>query len=130
MTPVQHFDAIITLVKPFGSQSIMKNLKPKKEEEPKFKNVGKMSVDYYPVERYLAELKETFGEACEFFYDTCMPGYVALKWRMNEDQKFKVGLSYSFEPTEEEKVVTPNSEAMLAEMCKIGEGLVEGVIMN
>lgn len=98
--------------------------------DPKFKNV-KTSIEttldtthkFDPVRMYVQDLDRAFDQTCLFFYD-CLGGgdTICGVWKCKAIPKFKVdGTFNSYQEDGETRV---NYDAMLAEMCRLGQGLV------
>ncbi|XP_035234780.1 nucleolar protein 6 [Anguilla anguilla] len=88
-------------------------------------------VDYDPVGRYLAELKDSFGELAMFFCDPYGGTVIAVLWKPQAfaPLPFKTSQMSArrVEVTGEEARTVPNVEAILEDIRILGEGLVKKV---
>lgn len=92
------------------------------------------SIGYDPVALYLRDLEHAFGSSALFFHDTYGGKVIAGLWRpsMLGRKEWRVRLGWSSVPilsddqTEKEMCVF-NKEAVVAEMVRLGEGVVKEV---
>uniref|UniRef100_A0A803XW07 Nucleolar protein 6 n=1 Tax=Meleagris gallopavo TaxID=9103 RepID=A0A803XW07_MELGA len=88
-------------------------------------------VDYDPVQCYLQDLREAFGDLALFFYDKHGGEVIAVLWKPSsfQPQPFKVSNMKGRTVTtlNSELVCVPNIEAILEDFEVLGEGLVKRV---
>ncbi|KAG7481304.1 hypothetical protein MATL_G00065380 [Megalops atlanticus] len=88
-------------------------------------------IDFNPVGRYLAELRDAFGDLALFFCDPYGGTVIAVLWKPQAftPQPFKTSQMSArrVEVTGEEARTVPNVEAILEDFCIMGEGLVKKV---
>uniref|UniRef100_K7G936 Nucleolar protein 6 n=1 Tax=Pelodiscus sinensis TaxID=13735 RepID=K7G936_PELSI len=88
-------------------------------------------VGYDPVQCYLRELREAFGDLALFFYDLHGGEVIGVLWKPSsfKPQPFKASNMKGRMTTSlrEELVTVPNVEAILEDFASLGEGLVRSV---
>ncbi|XP_067386974.1 nucleolar protein 6 isoform X2 [Emydura macquarii macquarii] len=88
-------------------------------------------VGYDPVQCYLQELREAFGDLALFFYDSHGGEVIGVLWKPSsfEPQPFKASNMKGrvMATLNEELVTVPNVEAILEDFEILGEGLVRSV---
>lgn len=86
-------------------------------------------IDYNPVQLYLSELRDAFGDLALFFHDPFGGTVIAVLWKPNafEPRPFKTSLMNArrVEMNGDVATVVPNVEAILQDFRIIGEGLVK-----
>ncbi|KAJ3154943.1 hypothetical protein HDU86_004462 [Geranomyces michiganensis] len=98
--------------------------------------------DIDPAELYVADLTTAFGDSALFFHDRFGGDVIGVVWNplVMAESSWKVDLKYNAAPSDENEEgteagrggknklkVKPNALAMVAEMQRLGEGLVLGV---
>ncbi|KAJ3413517.1 hypothetical protein HDV05_007900 [Chytridiales sp. JEL 0842] len=153
VTPVDGYDALIRLDPtklPLYRQNLAYDETVLPKIKRKFKNLVALQDDplvkvlerFDPVECYLKDLQNAFSEIANFFVDKYGGDCIAVLFNKNVvvEQPWKVNLPFNYFPNESENAVegtkkaknvkpsvTPNKMAMLAEMERLGSGLVVGV---
>ncbi|XP_075439397.1 nucleolar protein 6 isoform X2 [Ascaphus truei] len=88
-------------------------------------------VDYDPVQLYLKELREAFGEFALFFYDSHGGEVIGVLWKPSsfEPQSFKTTNVKGrwMDGNSNESLMVPNVEAIVEDFEIMGEGLVRTV---
>ncbi|KAM3939859.1 nucleolar protein 6 [Leptodactylus fuscus] len=88
-------------------------------------------VDYDPVQLYLSELRESFGEFALFFYDAHGGEVIGVIWNPSSftPQPFKLTKVNGriVDTNSNGLLLTPNVEAILEDFNILGEGLVKSV---
>ncbi|XP_075696499.1 nucleolar protein 6 isoform X2 [Rhinoderma darwinii] len=88
-------------------------------------------VDYDPVQLYLSELRESYGEFALFFYDTHGGEVIAVIWNPSSftPQPFKLTKVNGrvIDPKSNRLLLIPNVEAILEDFKILGEGLVKSI---
>jgi U3 small nucleolar RNA-associated protein 22 len=127
------YDVIICLNPKFA-----KATKAAKVKDSGFKNLqfqigsltrGDDNIGYSPVNLFLKELEEVFGQAILFFYDGCGGDAIAGLWNpQTEKRPWKLKVGYSTKPVVEsmsdDVSVLINKGAVLNEIARLGGGLV------
>ncbi|KAG5841083.1 hypothetical protein ANANG_G00195830 [Anguilla anguilla] len=115
-----------------GSGPAPRHLSPGRRARGRRQRRGALPVvDYDPVGRYLAELKDSFGELALFFCDPYGGTVIAVLWKPQAfaPLPFKTSQMSArrVEVTGEEARTVPNVEAILEDIRILGEGLVKKV---
>ncbi|RKP24200.1 Nrap protein, partial [Syncephalis pseudoplumigaleata] len=91
-------------------------------------NVEAIPAGFDPIAYYLADLQSHFGRLAYFFYDRHGGTTIGVVWRrsMLAAKPLRVNLDYSTRPGPTKQVV-PNLSAIVAEMARLGQGIVARV---
>ncbi|KAI8056751.1 Nrap protein [Syncephalis plumigaleata] len=91
-------------------------------------NVEAIPVGFDPIECYLQDLQAHFGRLAYFFHDRYGGTAIGVVWRrpMLTAKPLRVHLDYSTRPIQTKQVV-PNLTAIIAEMRRLGQGIVDQV---
>ncbi|XP_066272586.1 nucleolar protein 6-like [Branchiostoma lanceolatum] len=90
-------------------------------------------VEFDPVQLYLEELEDTYGDLALFFHDPCGGLYIAALWKPPAfaAKPFKVttlnGRSPDLDQSGEDLMMIPNVAAILEDFHSLGKGLVKTV---
>lgn len=94
-------------------------------------------VEFDPATKFLTLLRSVYGDSLRLFFDPHGGATIGGMWNpslVGEEQgrKFKVGLGYNSAPVQEGdgaklRDVSLNTKAILAEMERLGEGLIERI---
>jgi len=114
-----------------------RRLEKKKAKEPKSegrKNLPAPVIGLNPVELYVRDLRQTFSSLAHFFYDSHGGALIAVSWKteMKTHTKFAPSKSAYTMPVEMDKnqkikLVAPNLPEIVADMHRLGEGLVDTI---
>lgn len=88
-----------------------------------FKNFTKqVNIDY--ITCFISELKLSFGNVAEFYYDCYNPLVIGIKWKyfITDDKEFKIGGFIS--GFRKDDLISFNKDAVVDEMKRLGLGLV------
>ncbi|WVF73208.1 hypothetical protein IAT40_008027 [Kwoniella sp. CBS 6097] len=141
VTPLEHYDFLIHLspsVLSRYSQSITAD--PEEwESKLKFRNIHtgghddededetRVKIDFDPASMFVRDLQRIYGDSVILFYDTYGGSAVGGIWNPARDnaRSLKAFLGWSSKPVQSESaLVTINKEAILAEMARLGKGLI------
>ncbi|XP_078616347.1 nucleolar protein 6-like [Branchiostoma floridae x Branchiostoma japonicum] len=90
-------------------------------------------VEFDPVQMYLEELEDTYGDMALFFHDPCGGLYITALWKPAAftAKPFKVttlnGRAPDLDQSGEDLMMIPNVAAMLEDFHSLGKGLVKSV---
>ncbi|WRT70438.1 uncharacterized protein IL334_007436 [Kwoniella shivajii] len=137
ITPLEQYDFLLyltpsTLSK--YSQSVTANSE-EWEAKLKFRNLQASSsndirIGFDPAERYVEDLKRIYGDAVLLFWDKYGGRAIGGIWNPSKEasRSLKAFLGWNSNPVESDSaLITINKDAILAEMVRLGRGLVEKV---
>ncbi|KAG0170588.1 hypothetical protein DFQ28_001908 [Apophysomyces sp. BC1034] len=148
VTPMQDYSAVIQL-KPERCTRYFQNMHPQHKylsttQETVSELGDKVYVQFNPVTDFINDIKKTYGDLLLVFHDIYGGDKIALVWNptMTTPQQWKLRLGYNSVPVDmtkkgvlkpaddkEEvlKLAAPNFAAILSEIERLGEGLVENI---
>ncbi|KAG8194848.1 hypothetical protein JTE90_017281 [Oedothorax gibbosus] len=87
-------------------------------------------VDYDPVQKYVEELRENFGEFAFFLYDIYGGDFVAVVWKKNAftPKDFTASHANCRKPYGDSNRVIPDVERIMEDFELLGEGLVKKIV--
>ena len=86
-------------------------------------------IDYDPVQIYLKQLKETFGDLALFFHDPHGGTFIAVLWKpcVEQPHEFKVSHLGARMPSSVETQTVFNKEAIVEDFMIMGKGIVSTI---
>ncbi|TKA61917.1 hypothetical protein B0A49_09333, partial [Cryomyces minteri] len=148
ISPLADYDFVIHLTSSFTGRG---QRKKGKNTDVKFKNLQMSEANdanltgYSPVELFVEEMMELYGQAMVLFYDSHDRAVIAGLWSPHTARRaWKVNLAYSSTPRENHTAadadgdgdgdggidVDINKEAILAEMARLGGDMVSRIEAN
>ncbi|GIY22975.1 nucleolar protein 6 [Caerostris extrusa] len=86
-------------------------------------------IEYDPVQKYLEELRENFGEFAFFLYDVYGGDFIAVVWKQSAftPKEFKPS-SVSYRKLSENGNLVPDIESILEDFKILGSGIIKKVV--
>ncbi|WWC91505.1 uncharacterized protein L201_006451 [Kwoniella dendrophila CBS 6074] len=137
ITPTEHYDFLIH-TSPSIISRYYQNIQANSEEwesKLKYRNLqgsqGEIvRIGFNPIERYVEELIKIYGDSILFFYDNNGGTIISGIWNPSKinSRSLKAFLGYNSKPVESEStLITINQEAILAEISRLGKGMIEKI---
>ncbi|WWC64350.1 uncharacterized protein I303_106960 [Kwoniella dejecticola CBS 10117] len=137
ITPLEHYDVRLHIA-PSATSKYHQNIQANPEEweaKLKFRNLQSTSSDetrigFNPIESFVEDLRRIYGDSILWFYDNNGGVVVGGIWNPAKDsaRSLKAFLGYSSVPVKSEStLITINKDAILAEISRLGKGIIERV---
>ncbi|WWC71798.1 uncharacterized protein I206_105757 [Kwoniella pini CBS 10737] len=138
ITPLEHYD-ILLHVSPLATSKDHQNIQANPEEwetKLKFRNLQSSSsseqirIDFNPIESFVHDLKRLYGDSVLWFYDNNGGVVVGGIWNPAKEgaRNLKAFLGYNSIPVKSEStLITINKEAILAEISRLGKGMIQTI---
>ncbi|OCF40806.1 hypothetical protein I317_05418 [Kwoniella heveanensis CBS 569] len=145
VTPLEHYDFLLHL-SPSNLSRYSQSITADPEEwesKLKFRNIqsttlgddddedsARIKIDFDPASMFVADLQRIYGDSVLLFHDAHGGSVVGGIWNPARDnaRSLKAFLGWSSQPVQSESaLVTINKESILAEMARLGTGLITKV---
>lgn len=134
-TPLEHYDAVLHLTEGTRAAEALDPDTSAWESKLAFRNLSSVSgtsvrVGFDSAALLVDTLKRTYGDSVLVFHDLHGGRAVGLLWNpaRNAPRAFKPFIGYSAEPSKgEAALVAINRKAILAEIARMGQGIIERI---
>ncbi|BEJ17027.1 hypothetical protein CspHIS471_0604280 [Cutaneotrichosporon sp. HIS471] len=129
-TPLEHYDAVLSLVP--GTRAAEALDPEQRLWESTFRNVGERDIrlGFDPASLLVADIQQVYGDAVRVFHDAHGGRALGLLWNPTRSvpRAFKPFLGFNAAPAGgEAALVVLNKEAVVAEITRLGRGIVAAV---